>query len=91
MLVAGKSHFLFQLLSNCGKEFQLAKHIYIDRIILETKRLKDFIGRNSSNIDTDLDRISYIFCQDLESQDHILFTQLPLKLIQTRGRQNYWC
>ena len=27
-----------------------------------------------------MDRISYIYCQDLESQDHILFTQLPLKL-----------
>ncbi|KGU28868.1 DNA repair protein RAD57 [Candida albicans P34048] len=77
----GKSHFLFQLLSNCGKEFPTSKNIYIStESFLETKRLKDFIGRNSSNIDTDLDRISYIYCQDLESQDHILFTQLPLKL-----------
>ena len=83
----GKSHFLFQLLSNCGKEFSTSKNIYIStESFLETKRLKDFIGRNSSNIDTDLDRISYIYCQDLESQDHILFTQLPLKLDSDKGK-----
>lgn len=77
----GKSHFLFQLLSNCRKEFPTSKNIYIStESFLETKRLKDFIGTTSSNIDTDLDLISYIYCQDLESQDHILFTQLPLKL-----------
>lgn len=50
---------------------------------LETKRLKDFLGSNKKS---DLDLISYIHCQDLESQDHILYTQLPLKLSQNNGK-----
>jgi DNA repair protein RAD57 len=81
----GKSQFLFQL----SLESQIVQPgntqnqcIYIStESFLETKRLDDmhnsFIDRGSN---TTLDDISYVYCQDLESQDHILFTQLPIKL-----------
>lgn len=80
----GKSHFLFQLLANCRKQYPMSENVHIStESFLETKRLKDFLGSNKKS---DLDLISYIHCQDLESQDHILYTQLPLKLSQNNGK-----
>ncbi|RCK67335.1 DNA repair protein RAD57 [Candida viswanathii] len=80
----GKSHFLFQLLANCRSQYDTSDNIHIStESFLETKRLKDIIGAQRKS---DMDLISYIYCQDLESQDHILYTQLPLKLQQNQGR-----
>lgn len=74
----GKSHIISQLASYCtsipGREC-----LYIcTESFLETKRLK----KMADSISAPLDDISYIYCPDLESQDHILFTQLPIKLNQ---------
>ncbi|EMG49899.1 RAD57 DNA repair protein RAD57 [Candida maltosa Xu316] len=78
----GKSHFLFQLLANCSKQYPESENIHVStESFLETKRLKEITNSTMS-----MDSISYIYCQDLESQDHILYTQIPLKLKQMQGK-----
>lgn len=79
----GKSHLLFQLLLQCQLKYPKSKSIHIcTESFLETKRLNDiFEGHN----DVSMDNISYVYCQDFESQDHIIFSQLPAKLEQEMG------
>ena len=73
----GKSHLLNQLALNC--QLDGSECIYIcTESFLETKRLQDMSRDSTSS----LDNISYIYCQNLEIQDHILYTQLPTKLQQ---------
>lgn len=75
----GKSHLLSQLAVNSVTE-EANECIYIcTESFLETRRLKEI----SDHVNGLLDTISYIYCPDLESQDHILFTQLPTKLQQS--------
>ncbi|KAK6457325.1 P-loop containing nucleoside triphosphate hydrolase protein [Scheffersomyces xylosifermentans] len=85
----GKSHLLAQLALQCqlnSKEKNECIHIATESF-LETKRIRDFqrAYSNSKN-DVTMDNISYIYCQDLESQDHIVYTQLPIKLEQSQGK-----
>lgn len=78
---SGKSHFLLQLALQCQVQRDNigAKCIYIStESPLETRRLEDMVKRYPKG--TLLDNILSIYCQDLENQDHILFTQLPIKL-----------
>lgn len=85
----GKSQFLFQL----SLQSQLlgstqSQCIFIStESFLETNRLNDmhkaFLNRGTN---TTLDNVSYVYCHDLESQDHILFTQLPVKLENSSNR-----
>lgn len=70
----GKSQLLLQLAVQCQKPNGECVYISTESF-LETKRLERFITTG-----TLMDNVSYIFCPDIESQDHILFTQLPLKL-----------
>lgn len=75
----GKSQFLLSLAVNALKLGGGSKNICIyisTESTLESRRLNDF----SKNVPRALDRISYIYCPDLEHQDHILFTQLRVKL-----------
>ncbi|GEQ67940.1 hypothetical protein JCM33374_g1606 [Metschnikowia sp. JCM 33374] len=79
----GKSQFLLwlavraQMLDEKNKQKVENTCIYIStEAILESRRLSDF----SKDVPGALERISYIYCPDLENQDHILFTQLRLKL-----------
>ena len=55
---------------------------------LETRRLQDMIDHHNSKSDKKvlMDNISCIYCQDIENQDHTLFTQLPVKLSQEKGK-----
>lgn len=87
----GKSQFLLQLsihsqlLGDCEE----SQCIYIStESPLETRRLEDMIDHHNYISDKNLlmDNISCIYCQDLESQDHAIFTQLPVKLSQAKGK-----
>lgn len=75
----GKSQFLLSLavralVAGTGNE---SSCVYIStEATLESRRLDDF----SSEVPGALDRVSYVYCPDLDNQDHILFTQLRLKL-----------
>lgn len=55
---------------------------------LETRRLQDMVDHHNSTNDTKvlMDNISCIYCQDVENLDHTLFTQLPVKLLQEKGK-----
>ncbi|KAI5950470.1 RAD57 [Candida theae] len=84
----GKSQFLYQLLRNCVMQYPHSKPIHIaTETFMESKRLADMFESDldGREIDTKLDQIRYIYCPDLESQDHILFTQLPTKLLQDKS------
>lgn len=75
----GKSHLISQLAAqSTTQDGDECVYICTEKF-LETKRLKEISEHTSAN----LDNMSYIYCSDLESQDHILFTQLPMKLRQT--------
>ncbi|GEQ71376.1 hypothetical protein JCM33374_g5059 [Metschnikowia sp. JCM 33374] len=85
----GKSQFLLWLAvkAQIVKEAENIQNtcIYIStEATLESRRLVDF----SQDVPGALDRISYFYCVDIENQDHILFTQLPLKLqaVQNEGK-----
>lgn len=50
---------------------------------IETRRLESMVSQKYSSRFPDsklMDNISYIYCQDFENQDHIMYTQLPAKL-----------
>ncbi|CAK9439653.1 uncharacterized protein LODBEIA_P37530 [Lodderomyces beijingensis] len=83
----GKSQFLYQILHNCMLRFPQSKPILVaTESFMESKRLESiFKSDKSESVTTKLDRTSYIYCPDLESQDHILFTQLPIHLSQNQG------
>ncbi|RLV89229.1 DNA repair protein RAD57 [Spathaspora sp. JA1] len=84
----GKSHFLYQLLLQCQGSFPDSSSIHIaTESFLETKRIEEFSnGFRKSGNPADMANISYIYCHDLVSQDHILYTQLPIKLAQENGK-----
>ncbi|KAG7192956.1 uncharacterized protein KQ657_001061 [Scheffersomyces spartinae] len=48
---------------------------------LETRRMSDMIPKTEAK-EPILNNVSYIYCPDLEYQDHILYTQLPIKLLE---------
>lgn len=78
---SGKSQLLLLLsiqwqLSNSKKK----KCVYIStESPLETRRLESI---SNSRDNTLMDNVIYIYCPDLESQDHIIQTQLPVLLTQ---------
>lgn len=83
----GKSQFLFQLAcqSQCFQEKN--KVVYINtETFLETKRLQQIVDAYNAKkpFAILMDNIDYVYCQDLEIQDHILFTQLQTKLDKDR-------
>ncbi|KAG7663169.1 RAD57 [[Candida] subhashii] len=81
----GKSHFLFQLLLQCQVNYPGSESIHVStESYLETKRLQDMFQNHEGEVT--MENISYIYCQDFESQDHILYTQLPIKLEQDKGK-----
>lgn len=79
----GKSQLLLQIAvesqnlnsseEDCGQSI-----IISTEAALETRRLHD-MGQ-SRGLSKALEKVSYIYCHDVESQDHIIFTQLPAKL-----------
>ncbi|CUM67568.1 uncharacterized protein PRCAT00005268001 [Priceomyces carsonii] len=78
----GKSQLLLQLLVNMHKQSPQSLGIYIStEAPLETRRLKEMSTFDS----TFMSRVSSIYCQDLETQDHVIFTQLPIELERTKG------
>ncbi|CAI5758039.1 unnamed protein product [Candida verbasci] len=80
----GKSQFLFQLLYNSNKAFPESEDIHIStESYLESNRLYDIFGFQSHN---GFKSISEIYCKSLESQEHVLYTQLPTKLAQNENR-----
>lgn len=78
----GKSQLLLQL----AVQSQPGKCVYIaTESFLETKRLHDFTKhRKMTDPEVLMDNVSYIYCGDLETLDHILNTQLPIKLGQEK-------
>ncbi|EGW32898.1 uncharacterized protein SPAPADRAFT_136511 [Spathaspora passalidarum NRRL Y-27907] len=84
----GKSHFLYQLLLQCQKTFPESTSVHIaTESFLETKRIADISsGLERSGVPVEMANISYIYCHDLVSQDHILYTQLPILLAQEKGK-----
>ena len=85
----GKSQFLYQLIHNCVMQYPESKPILVaTETFMESKRLANMFeadALNSMDVDAKLNQISYIYCPDLESQDHILFTQLSTKLQQDKS------
>lgn len=83
----GKSQLLFQLAIQAQLN-ERKRSIYIStESILETRRLNEMIANHPRDIL--MDNIDYVYCDDLECQDHILMTQLPVKLSQhPRGTFN---
>ena len=87
---SGKSQFLLQLCANTIRSNPLAQCIYIaTESPFESRRLANM----SADIDQDLEksfmeRIFCIYCQDLEHQDHVIFTQLPTLLSHYKGKIN---
>lgn len=82
---SGKSQFLFQVALQA--QLHRSRHdipgkcIYIStESALETRRLTQMAGSNHLLPQNALENISCTYCQDEESQDHIIFTQLPSKL-----------
>lgn len=82
---SGKSQFLLQvalkaqLQKNAHNIF--GKSIYLStESALETRRLTQMACSHDLYPQNALENITYIYCQDEESQDHIIFTQLPSKL-----------
>lgn len=79
----GKSQFLLQIALEAQKLNLKTKDggrsiIISTESALETRRLHDMsVSRDLPNA---LELVSYIYCHDVESQDHIIFTQLPAKL-----------
>lgn len=90
----GKSQFLIQLLVQAQiiSLPNTKKSIYISTESgLETNRLKNMIDYHCKNLNNDsilMDNVEYVYCDDLESQDHILNTQLPVKLMQEPNSYN---
>lgn len=85
---SGKSQFLLQLALQTqlltDDKGKAGKCIYIStESAIETRRLTSMIQHKKKGEGNEhflLEDISYIYCQDLEKQDHIMFTQLPAKL-----------
>lgn len=79
----GKSQFLLQIALESQKllnsnELSGRSIIISTEAALETRRLHDMsVFRD---LPSALEMVSYIYCHDVESQDHIIFTQLPAKL-----------
>lgn len=75
----GKSQLLLQMSINSVKLHETSKSVYIStESVIATSRLKEMAGRNAApHI---MENIMSIYCSDLEHQDHILYTQLPLLL-----------
>ncbi|KAK6198680.1 P-loop containing nucleoside triphosphate hydrolase protein [Scheffersomyces amazonensis] len=92
----GKSHFLIQLAIQCQLRSEVKNQcIFIaTESFLETKRLQDMydyyreIEVQDQGSQISMDNVSYIYCPDLESQDHIIYTQLPIKLEQLKDKVN---
>ena len=87
----GKSQLLLQLCiyTQLVGDPQNNQCIYVStESPLETRRLQDMIDHHNSKSDMKvlMDNISCIYCQDLENQDHTLFTQLTVKLSQEKGK-----
>lgn len=81
----GKSQFLLQTALQAQLQRNSydvsGKCIYIStESAIETRRLSEMMNNSILIPKNALENIAYIYCQDGESQDHILFTQLPLKL-----------
>lgn len=84
----GKSQFLLniamqsqRLTDDNGKSLEC---VYIGtESPLETRRLVEMAA---DGLKPDLSKIAYIHCTDAETQDHIMFTQLPAKLSESNGR-----
>ncbi|CAH2350983.1 hypothetical protein CLIB1423_02S09626 [[Candida] railenensis] len=86
---SGKSQFLFHLSMHWQTIKEIRKHkcecIFIStESPLQTGRLE---GIAKSIPGTSLEKITYIYCPDLESQDHIMQTQLPVLL--KNSERNY--
>lgn len=82
---SGKSQFLFQIALQAQLHTRRhdipGKCIYIStESALETRRLTQMANSNHLLPQNALENISCTYCQDEESQDHIIFTQLPSKL-----------
>lgn len=89
---SGKSHFLLQTAlraqHNINSRGIPGKAVYVStESALETRRLLEMTNFNSLVPSKALDDISYVYCKDGETQDHIISTQLPmaLKLHQERN------
>lgn len=77
----GKSQLLLWLASQIKHSTESERmqecSIYIStEALMESKRLSDFTSLDGKVPDN----ISYIYCQDIENLDHILFTQLRAKI-----------
>lgn len=76
---SGKSQFLYQI--SCMAQLSPKNKVVIVNTekFLETRRLDQIVkGFNDDRIS--MTNIEYIYCQDLEIMDHILYTQLPVLL-----------
>lgn len=85
----GKSQFLYQIAGKSQLSSRNKVIIINTEKFLETNRLAEIITDNfhsndadksQENISSKLDNIDYYYCNDLETQDHILYSQLPIKL-----------
>lgn len=85
----GKSQFLYQLAGKSQMKPRDKVVIVNTEKFLETKRLAEIIScggdPNDQNTINKLENIDYYYCNDLETQDHILYSQLPLKLQNSKG------
>lgn len=86
----GKSQLLLQMALKAQSKENSQHHddsIFIStEAALETRRLCEMVGHDHQLQSKTLGRILYAYCQDEESQDHILLTQLPSKLHSARER-----
>lgn len=85
---SGKSQFLLQLCANTVKSSPWAQCIYIaTESPFESRRLANMLVDFDQNLEKAfMDRIFCIYCQDLEHQDHAIFTQLPTLLSHYEGK-----
>lgn len=70
---SGKSHLMLSIALNAISQGEKCAYICTEKF-LETKRLQAMAQ------DRDVDNIKYIYCANLEAQDHIFTTQLPILL-----------
>lgn len=82
---SGKSQLLYQI--SCMAQLGHKKKVVLINTekFLETKRLSQIMN-GFNNEEMSMSNIEYIYCQDIEIMDHILYTQLPV-LLQDAGEE----
>lgn len=75
---SGKSQYVYQTCAGVQRENNDAQVVLVNTEgNLETRKLSSILGRFGFGL---MNCISQIYCSDLETFDHVIFTQLPLEL-----------